>query len=86
MQGKGQSDVENTFGFASRRNVFVSAGHYTYNPCKENYFYYLVCPVRGVVVVTGVCLPVSGLRGLSLVVPAFSLFLDLACGIYVDCR
>ena len=54
MQGKGQSDVENTFDSASSQNVFVSAGHYTYNPCKENYFYYLVCPVWGVVVVAGV--------------------------------
>ena len=54
MRGKGQSDMENAFDFASRRNVFVSADHYTYNPCKENYFDYLVCPVWGVVVVAGV--------------------------------
>ena len=45
--------MENTFDSASRRNVYVSAGHYTYNPCKENY-YYLVCPVWGVVVVADV--------------------------------
>ena len=57
MQGKGQIDVENTFDFASRRNVFVSADHCTYNPCKENFFDYVVCPVWGVVVVAGiVCL------------------------------
>ena len=54
MQGKGQSDVENTFDFASRQTMFVSADHCTYNPCKENYFDYLVCPVWGVVVVAGV--------------------------------
>ena len=80
MQGKEQSAVVNTSDFAPRRNVSASAGHYTYNPCKENYFYYLVCPVWGVVVVVGVvCLSlVSAVCRLRS--PAFSLFLGPSIG------
>ena len=39
---------------AFRWIVFVLVAHCTYNPCKENYYYYLFCPVWGVVAVAGV--------------------------------